>query len=169
MDDSNPYQASTVGEAATVAPPRSRSVSPMVFGILCIVFAGLSLLFLPFSLWIVFSDPGMYEQMGYSAAYARGSTILGLPFAVWLLVTGIGLVRYRKWGRVSFNVYAVITILWGIGNSIYMFVNLFGSEFANPAQQAGAIGGSIGGMFGLIFPILGLAFLNLASVRASLR
>jgi hypothetical protein len=142
----------------------------MVMGIISIVFAAIGVLGSAVSvLMVLFSDPEILTPTGFSSGYMVFSTVLGIVFAIWLLVAGIGLVRYRKWGRLNFNLYAVITIVLSISQSVYMLVNVLGADFDNPAQQAGMIGGSIGGLLGLIFPIVGLVFLNLPSVRASLR
>ena len=169
MAPTNPYQSPSSQETGTVVPAQNRPVSPMVIGIISIVFAAFGFLSTVVSiLMLAFANPVMYTPMGFSSGYMLFSMILGVVFTFWLLAAGIGLIRYRHWGRMSFNWYAIITILWSVSQSAYLLVHMLRVEFADPAMQAGAIGGAVGGLFALILPFVGLIFLNLRSVRESL-
>jgi hypothetical protein len=59
------------------------------------------------------------------------STVLGTILAIVLIVAGVGLLRMRGWARMACMVYAVITILATLGNTIYTVA------VANPAMQKG--------------------------------
>ncbi len=73
------------------------------------------------------------------------STTLAL---VLLIVAGVGYLKMRRWGRVTGNLYAMISIVAGVLGAMI-----------TPAELGG--GFSIGTIIGLVYPLLTLYFLNL--------
>lgn len=142
-------------------------MSPMVLGNFSLAFGGLGLCTAPLSFIMVKAQQGFYEQMGYSLAYFQTMFALGVVFSLWLAVTGVGLVRYRRWGRTSFLVYAVATIVWTVVYILYSVVHLLGQPGLDPAMRQGGLIGAAFSLGGLIFPVLGLIFLNFREVKAA--
>lgn len=179
--DPNPYQSPTSSESSSVFPHekyQSKPASVTVFGILALVFGGISLLGglanLVTSNMAVKTDAmeqqqAMLDAMGYSRTYMTISNAVGLVFSIGLIAIGIGLLMRKEWGRLAFNGYALLIIVWTTVNFIYVLINLLGSEIAeNPVVLGGAIGGLIGSLLGLLYPGLGLYFLNRPVVKQSL-
>ena len=164
MTTDNPYRAPLRGPAGEVRPS-----SPKVLGILAIIFAAFGILSIPFMLLSVELLSEEYARAGLSQTYVRFSQIVSAASSVWLLVTGIGLVQYKKWSRVSFNIYAGITIVMTLIMGYYTISHLLVADYANEAERLGAIGGSFGSLAGLLYPVLGLIFLNREKVKNALR
>ena len=160
MTTDNPYRAPLRGPAGEVRPS-----SPKVLGILAIIFAALVILSIPFMFLSAEITSEGHERMGFSQTYVRLSQVVSAASYVWLLVTGIGLVQYKKWGRTAFNIYAGITIVMTLSWSYYTISHMLVAEYANEAERAGAIYGSFGG---LVYPILGLIFINREKVKNAL-
>lgn len=125
----SPYEAPEHGEPGE---QQLRTVSgiPKVMGILHLVFGGISLMTLLMSFADSESDAervreqlsaqqGREIEMGAEAEKAIQamesisgvSTMINLAGALALLIAGIGLVKYRAWGRTVSNVYVVLSFV----------------------------------------------------------
>lgn len=156
----------------TSAPPpgTGRPTSATVFGVLCIVFGGMALLCLPFTVFITLRVPNpMYDIPGVKA-WMVFSSFLGLGAAAWQLATGIGLLRFRAWARKSAVAYGWFAIVLGIVGLIVNLTVIFPhmresmGGGSNPAAEAGMMGGMIGGIgggvIGMVYPILLVIFMS---------
>lgn len=180
----NPFespQAAPSREEPTAPAYRQRvkrPVTPMVFGVLSIVFGAWGILGSIVGMAITQYAPGQQEamaQMGYSQTYTLISQAAGLLLSALLLWAGIGLVRYRDSARSVFNVYAYINIVVLIANTLYVCVYVFpnanfGADMpANVPMRSIMIASTIfGAVASLIFPVLGLVFLNRQVVKEHL-
>jgi len=116
----NPYDSPRAVDRSSGPAVSSRPTSALVFGILNILFAALGLVGLAASivfliLPIDFGVPNpALDLMEESTAYyifQIFSMILGTIFMVVLLAGGIGLVRFKPWGRtcsIAYGTYAII-------------------------------------------------------------
>ena len=146
-----------------------RPKSPMVFGILSIVFSSLALayivlVFLPMvveGMNLAAADELSEEGQEWMATAKLWLTIIGLYVLVGL-ASGIGLVRYRRWGRHLFCVLA----LFSFGLLIH---DVAGAVSSDAPLESSDISGLIGGVIRQVFPILGLVFLFRPKVAASLK
>jgi len=73
------------------------------------------------------------------------SSVLGL---ILLIVAGVGYLKMRRWGRVSGNLYAIVSVVAGLLGALI-----------TPAELGG--GFSITTIIGLVYPLLTLFFLNI--------
>lgn len=97
--------------------------------------------------------------------------VLGTILSVVIIISGIGLLKFKPWGRKLANFYAVsYLLLLFIGviiNIVYTVIPAINSA-NNPGASADKIGAAVGGSFGavlsvcfgVIFPICILIFLN---------
>lgn len=164
MSSSNPYRPPVVGSRGK----SDRPAGPKVIGILSILFGAFGMLSIPLVLMTADMQTEFYETMGLSATYLRYSQYLSAASSVWLLITGIGLLRYKSWGRTSFNIYAAYTIVMTLVMSAYTITHLLNAQFENEVARAGAVGGAFGSLVGLVFPVLGLVFLNQSKTKEAL-
>jgi len=182
MSDSLSNQPPQFVPQPGATPPRPTSVT--VFGILNLMFAGLGLFGLCFTLIPLMGvempnqPPNpvfeiLRENQAYYA-YMIVSMALGFVAIGVLGLAGYGLLTMRPWGRKLSIIYAVYAIVAGVAGMIANWVWLVGPllEKANAAgpgpEQAGAIGGLIGGVFGgcfgMIYPIVLLIFMKRRNV-----
>ena len=160
-----------------------RPTSVLVFGILNIAFAGLGIIGIIASAFILFpsnpsSNPAVqiiHDNPGY-AAFLKLSIPLGVLSSAVLLAAGIGLILVKSWARITSILYGVWAILWGfvglVANFIFVtrpMLEQFSQRQGPEAAGAigGAIGGSIGGCMGLIYPILLIIFMMRPHVVAA--
>ena len=182
-NDFNPYQPQTT-DSSSALPHDQRPVIATVFGILNLVFGIIGVCSSVVSLagFAFLSsgmmDPQMKEQMKLSQldnpiyfGLLCMQLALGSILAVVIIASGIGLLKFKPWGRKLANFYAVASlIMLVIGVTISVIfqiipaINEANNPGAGPEAMGGAIGGSIGGVFticfGSIFPICILVFLN---------
>src|SRR5581483_7369562 len=109
---------------------------------------------------------------------------VGLILSVLMIASGIGLVQMKNWGRMVANVYAVLSIIFRISSIIYAVIFVMpgmnrvadrmatkmganGSTVAS-AMKIGAIGGLVFAAVIVIYPIIVLVVLNMASAKAAL-
>ena len=178
--ESNPYTSpasSGVGNGNEEEMQEgTRPNSPFVIGSLSIVFGGIGLLMTAGSLFFqaatsttIATSPalGSPEMMPasilYGAGYVLTLTLFGFIDSATLIVAGTGLSRYRRWGRVLFQIYATVTILLNVGNAAYIILFVVPKVSAGDAflmsstfGVAGIVGGAISGC---LFPVIGLIFL----------
>jgi hypothetical protein len=161
-----------------------RPKSVTVFGILNIVFAGLGLCGMAFSVMLFLpsaaaSNNPVVQIIQSSPAYAawmKISIVLGFVVVVALLAAGIGLLNLKPWARtlsIIYAVYAIVMVLVSdVVNYIFLIQPMLQKAHSEQGPEAaGAIGGAIGGMFGgcfgLIYPILLLIFMTRPHVVAA--
>jgi hypothetical protein len=126
----------------------------------------------------------MQEEMPNQKVEEKVEYAVGLVLSVLMVVSGIGLVQMKNWGRQVANVYAVLSIIFRIASVIFAVIfvlpgmdrvadKLAAKTGANGATLASAM--KIGAMIGLIFaaviviyPIIVLVVVNMASAKAAL-
>ena len=181
----NPFESPTSSEA-TAAPPglpagAKRPASPMVFGVIALVFSTLGFLgsiagaVMNFAMETNPEQQEMMQRMGQTEAYMIVTMAIGLVICAVEAAAGVQLVRYKLSGRLLFNVYAALVVVTTIGNSIYTFPKLMSiiPQAGGPEASvaSGVVVGSVifGTLITLVFPVLGLIFLNRRGVVDSLR
>ena len=162
-----------------------RPAAVTIFGLLNFVFAVLNVIGLiaSFALFSVPEDPNnpvvklLHQSVPYTV-WLKFCILLGLLSCVALLAAGVGLLGLKPWGRTLSMAYAIFAIgfaLLAMGINLFLMIQpLF--EQAPPNQElavAGAIGGplsgTMGGCFGLIYPLVLLAFMLHPKVAAVFR
>jgi hypothetical protein len=163
--------------------PRPASVT--ILGILNLVFAvfGVVGLMASFALLSVPADPNnpvvkLLQQNASYAGWLKFCIFLGLLSCVVLLAAGAGLLGLKPWGRtlsMAYAIFAIVFALMAMGINLFLMIQpLF--EQATPHQElavalaiGGPLSGTVGGCFGLIYPMLLLAFLLQPKVAAAFR
>ncbi len=184
MSDSyNPYQPQETRSGNTPNPDQ-RPVIATVFGILNLVFGILGVCgnILGIGTFAVMSsdliDAKTKTQMNlqqfndpiYFGVLSAQMVLSGI-LSIVIIVSGIGLLKFKPWGRKLANFYAVATlILLVVGtavNVIFMVIpaiNEANNPGASPEKMSAAVSGVAGGAFGIcfgiIYPICILIFLN---------
>lgn len=149
----------------------SKPVAVKVFGILNIVFGTLGLVTSPLNLINVNRSLDLLGAEGFYRSWAYLSIAITPILSLVLLILGIGLLRYREWGRRGTVIYAWVVIVLGI-LSLLITVGSLATQLGgepNPVIIGGIIGGVIGGIIGLIYPILSLVFLTRPSAKDACR
>lgn len=179
----NPYQPQATAQGNPLLPGQRPAIAT-VFGILNLVFgiwgvcgslasvAGFAVL----SSELVnakmraemnlqqFEDPVFFGLLSMQM-------VLGTILAVVIIISGVGLLKFKPWGRKLANFYAVsYLILLAVGVAINFFFTVIpafneaNNPGATPDKIGAAIGGAVGGVFsvcfGMIYPICILIFLN---------
>jgi hypothetical protein len=162
-----------------------RPATVTIFGILNFIFAALGVVGLvaSFALFSVPENPNnpvvkLLHQNASYAVWLKFCILLGLLSCVVLLAAGVGLLGLKPWGRtitMAYAIYAIVFAVAGMGINLFLMIQpLF--EQAPPHQElavAGAIGGplcgTVGGCFGLVYPVILLAFMLRPRVAAAFR
>ncbi len=185
---SNPYQPSTTGYDAIPPSPGPRSSIAMIFGILNLCFGalgifgtcagGVVLAFAPALTQMAELQEGPEFQIipeGPMFGFFVASIVLGGILSIALIAAGVGLMKYKNWGRTLSIAYTwlniIFTIIYTIASVGVAINKATGDGIADPekATQIGAaVGGSIGGCVGLIYPIVLLIFMYNRNLRNSL-
>jgi hypothetical protein len=184
MSDSlNPYSPQPFGsEGGLPQLPGQRPATAMIFGILNIVFGILGLcgnlvtggMLAAVSLGTLDDElAAPMEQFKDPVTFGFISTqlVVGTILAIVAIVSGIGLIKFRPWGRTWANFYAITSLLLIVAGLIFTIfytivpaVQAANDPAADPTQVGAAIGGIVGGIagscFGMIYPICVLVFLN---------
>ncbi len=183
----NPYH-SPHGEFGAVRSARNRPTSALVFGILNFLYAGFTICGLGFAVigLAVTPDPHaldpLLEMMPQGSPY-RAFLIVSLvleTIAVFVLVAGgVGLLRFKSWGRTLSIIYASYTIISEVVGGVVNYLVLAAPALqkaagmpSGPEKAAligGAVGSSAGAIFGLIYPIVLLVFMLRPSFAAAFR
>jgi len=161
-------------------PPHYRPPGSIkVLGIINLVFAGLGLFGLLFTYSMYFGDDGsssfgmrnpvieVAHRSPEFMSFLRWSMVHGLFAAALLCVAGIGLIKYRPWGRSLAIFYALQNIVAAIVGLYLTHKYLMAPlrELHDPAADAGVTGGYMGGIIAMAYPIVLLAFMFKRTVR----
>lgn len=182
-DGFNPYQPQTTGSSNTLAPGQ-RPVSATVFGILNLVFGILGVcgniagigMFVLMTSDIIDADTKQkmnlqqFDNPLYFGALSAQMVLNGI-LSIVVIISGIGLLKFKPWGRKLANFYAIgylILLVTGTAFNIFFTVMPAINEANNPgaapdkigAAAGGVAGGIFGVCFGVIYPICILIFLN---------
>lgn len=186
--ESNPYQSPIEPVAGGQAPVALRPASVMVFGILNLVLGALGICgnaFGAIALFVKFPAQGpnpMLELMQTSTAY-RAMTIvllgLGLIGTIMLIISGVGLLKFKPYGRslaVVYGFYTIATVIIGtVVNTFVVTMPMWAKlESMPPGPEkagliAGLVSGVVGSCFGFIYPCLLLFFMTRKNVVDALR
>lgn len=182
-DGFNPYQPQAATEGNALAPGQ-RPVVATVFGILNLVFGILGVCgnIAGIGMFAVFSsnliDAKMKSQMNLQQfddpiyfGILMAQMVLNFILSIVIIISGIGLLKFKPWGRKLANFYAVAyLILIVVGTAVNVIftvipaMNEANNPGAAPEKVGAAIGGAAGGIFGvcfgMIYPICILIFLN---------
>ena len=182
-DGFNPYQPQASAQRNTLLPGQRPAIAT-VFGILNLVFGILGVCGSVASvggfafLYSGVFDAKMKAQMNLQQfddpvffGLLSMQMALGTILSVVIIISGIGLLKFKPWGRKLANFYAIaylILLVVGVTINIVFTVipaiNEANSLGASPDKIGGAVGGVLGGVFsvcfGVIFPICILIFLN---------
>jgi len=182
-DGFNPYQPQTTGQGNTLMPDQ-RPVTATVFGILNLVFGILGVCgnIAGIGMFAIMSsdifDAKTKAQMNlqqfadpiYFGVLSAQMVLTGI-LSVVIIISGIGLLKFKPWGRKLANFYAIaylILLVVGITFNIIFTMIPAINEANNPgaapekigAAAGGVAGGVFGVCFGMIYPICILIFLN---------
>ncbi len=161
----NPYLSSDSPD--DFSPPASddKPIYVQVLGIINLVFAAMGMCSLVFSTAIFTTDiipqnanvpnPTLElfaNNLGYRIFMIIGFG-LGFIFSVVLAVGGVGLLKWRRYGRSATIAYAWYSIVMGVVsfgvNAFFVFGPMIRqAQQAQGAQSAAAVGGAIGGIVG---------------------
>lgn len=157
-----------------------RPASVTVFGVLNLVFGGLGMLSLPFTILALTSNPTppfqVADEIGLYQLWTFVSLAISALGLVALLASGVGLLRMRPWGRTLAVVYAALTVsttLIALGMHWFFVAQPTFAQTVNDDSpeamfaRAGAIGGLVGGLIGLAFPVLLWFFMTRPRVLAA--
>jgi hypothetical protein len=140
---SNPYQfeSQTPYATATQAQQLEKPKTIKVFGVLNVIFGGLGLLgtciglgailaFTTFDLIPVPEGPPnpafvTQDENAFLYFYNIISAACGLIFSIVLLVSGIGLLKHKKWGRTVGLAWAVYCVLTTIVVSVITWTHIY--------------------------------------------
>jgi hypothetical protein len=185
-DGFNPYQPQATGRGNNLLPGQRPAVAT-VFGILNLVFGIIgvcSSLAVVSGFTFLFNvlDAKTRAQMKLDESMQQFNDptffglfvmqmVLGTILSGVIIASGIGLLKFKPWGRKFANFYAIAyLILLVVGVSINVIftlipaVNEANNPGASPDKIGAAVGGAVGGVFsvcfGVIYPICILIFLN---------
>jgi hypothetical protein len=168
----NPYQPQAMDY--TTPAPTIRPATATVFGILNIIWGLMGFCSNVISIGLFAAVMGgafeeeVVKQMGPQVSNPTQLNIVMVQLAIGVLISiglisaGIGLLKFKAWGRTASNVCAVVAIVQTVlGIAFMVFTGPAFSGGNVPPEQYGAlIGGICGGVLGLAFPICSLIFLN---------
>lgn len=149
------------------AAPAQRPQSVTVFGILNIVFGSLSLMCFP-AAFVVSSLSFLPQQETTSIVlppqmevFSHVQNGVGLVFALVSLISGIGLLKLKKWARQLAYGYGWVSIGWKILSLIISAI-LYASILKQVSSETAPIiiGSMCGWPIGLIYPILLVIFMR---------
>lgn len=147
-----------------------RPISVTVFGILNIVFGGLSVLGALIN-WVVMYRDGaednpvfaMIEASAFYSTWMKLALILGVIASMVVIASGIGLLQMRQWARIAavgYSLYSIFMLLAGSVMGWYFVYSPLLDSASKGVSMGGLIGGLIGGCFGLIYPVALLYFMT---------
>lgn len=170
------YKEWTEADFGGEPTPGGQATAPAsirVLGILNLIFGGMAVLCTPVAIVMILLmnrfNPAETGVMGtpYGMAYTIISTGLGMVAAVVEIISGIGLLRKRKWGRTLALGYGGYGILAGLAGIVVALTFAMPSTPANLSVFTRATG-IMSGVFGMIYPVLLIVFLCRQKVVAAL-
>lgn len=176
----NPYESPGLESRGGETRGPRKPVTPKVVGIIALVFGGLGLVgqaMVPLMMLVLPADVKEIQraslaQGGYSMGYLIAMTVVGAIMSIWLISSGIGLLKYRRWGRLGFNVYAVLGILmalYGVYSALTRGYPILPDGSELQMQSVSRVSGVVSNLIGMLYPVLGLIFLNRSKVVAWLK
>ncbi|MEM7772194.1 MAG: hypothetical protein AAF327_16980 [Cyanobacteria bacterium P01_A01_bin.37] len=148
----------------------SKPVAVKVFGILNIVFGSLGLVTSPLNFLNLGQSIELLQAEGFFRTWLSLTVFIAPITSLILLILGIGLLRYKEWGRQGTVIYSWFTIILGILSGVITVGSLAGQlSDSNPVILGAVIGGIIGAVVGLIYPIVSLVFLTRPSAKEACR
>jgi hypothetical protein len=153
---SNPYQFDSQTPYAT-APQAEALVKPKaikVFGVLNVIFGGLGLLGTCIGLGAILALTTFdlipipegnnaafvaQDQNAFLYFYNIISAAVALLFAIVLLVSGIGLLRHKKWGRTTGLAWAAYCVLSTIVVSVVTWTHIYPYQLETMDEAAAAV------------------------------
>ena len=153
---SNPYQFESQTPYAT-APQAAALVKPKVikvFGVLNVIFGGLGLLFTCIGLGFILaitsgliplpdgqSNPAFVTQDENAFLYFYNITSAAgaLIFTIVLLVSGIGLLKHKKWGRTAGLTWAGYSVLTTIVALVVTWTHIYPYQLETMDETAAAV------------------------------
>lgn len=171
------YQAVGYATSAGYGGAQPRPVTPMVMGIIGIIYASIGIIL---GLIGLVSAVSPQTRMMGMQAWSFASATIALALAVLLLVGGIMLVRYQRIGLNLVTSWAIAYIAWDIIVAIVTVTYVMPATLAllqtqmrsvggwpNPIMPSASFGGGVVGaaIFLMIFPTIALILLNRPGVR----
>lgn len=158
-----------------------RPASVTVFGVLNIVFGAFGVLGLfgtAAAVFMQFDQPGQPVELtsGAYRAWTIASLVISVFCVIALFISGIGLLRMRRWGRslaVAYSTVTVVTTLIGVVIHWLLVAQPMLARFAgddSPEAMQGkvtAVAGLVGGLIGLAYPVLLWFFMTRPRVLAA--
>lgn len=176
--EENPYRPSLeYGNNPDFVPPPAvlgaKPVSVTVFGVLHLIFGGFGLLSAISMVGMMAFVAGQSNQPMTQWVVVTANGLLNLATSCLLLAGGVGLLRWKPFGRKLSVIYGYVsvvgTILMTVANLVMQFLVMTEAANMPPNMLAITIAGTIIGLFvGLTYPILVLVFMNTQKVRAAL-
>lgn len=184
MED-NPYQSPT--DAVQSVPVTTRPVTATVFGVINIIFGAMGILgaIAAFALMAATASgalpqpdlPEAFQNPMIQTSQSVSNVISGI-LSIALIVAGVGLLKFRPWGR-SMSIWIAIVnlvlLVLMIGLQIAILAPAAGDmsnlDPSNPEEMAlvgGVVGGVVGGCFGSIYPIVTLIFMNRSAFKEAI-
>ena len=166
----NPYQPSMEygADPDFVPPVRSTTARPMavtIFGILNLVFGAFGLMGFVFSMAAA-ANIANANGMGI---YYLVSVVYSLVTSILLIVAGIGLLRWKPWGRRTSIIYGWTSIAGTVLMAILQYFTIWNNEgFQGAGSWALLIGVGVGIVFQCIYPGILLAFMYGPTVSSAL-
>lgn len=149
-----------VTEVSSVPLAQARPTSVTVFGILNIIWGAMGLLVTPLEIIMMFAGRRTMNLSEGVKVWLMLSSVIGLARAVLLNVTGIGLLKLKKWARVWTFGYGLFAIGWGVlGMIVHIIFMSTGGYGVSPDGMPALIGGFCG-VVGFIYPILLVVFMR---------
>jgi hypothetical protein len=127
----------------------------------------------------------MQERIPYFKATTISVTVVDLILSILMIVSGVGLIRMRMWGRTVANGYAILSIIYRLGYTVYYAIVMLpimndimekqvaktggpGAPAATSIIQASSVVGVIFSASIVVYPIIVLVIVNMAGARAAL-
>jgi hypothetical protein len=168
-------QSLIVPHYSRVSQVRIESLSPArptfitVLSLLNIVLGSMGLLCMPLLLAVAMLPTDIFSIQAIPQSWRIFSTATLPVMSLWLLITGIGLLKLRKWARISAVSYGWFTVVLGTAQLCIIIAeyltNLqqppFGSGPNYVAEATSSMVGSIlSGFVALAYPVILIIFLS---------
>lgn len=169
------HQPIVVPHYSRVSQVRIESLSPArpvfitVLSLLNIVLGSLGLVCMPLLLAVAVLPPDVFSVQAVPVSWKVISAAVLPILSLWLLITGIGLLKLKKWARIGAVAYGWFTVVLGTAQLCIII-----AEYLTKARQMqvgmaagyvqhaaeGMVGGILSGLVALIYPIVIIVFLS---------